>query len=462
MSGRVPRFFGQPIPRNVQPGNVFNPNQVVYQRNPNPTVVYQPQQPGAPQQNYFAQQQFVHTQRQGYDYGQQQQNVIYIQSATRQQQVNQTGQAIVVVEDHAQQGEMFEAGHSAQGDDFGQQQYIQFVENPVRQSVRHVSASAGSADQGITYQILQPVVNPNPPSLDHDNYENQQQALVHVPRPEIGFITQGQHQLQQTVADSRQQHQPPPPQGQGNIGQILQPQGAAVADPRQQHQPPPPQGQGNIGQTQPPQGAPDPRQQQQPPPPQQQEGQGNIGQTLQPQGAAVADPRQQHQPPPPHGQGNIGQTQPPQGAPDSRQQQQPPPPQKQDGQGNIGQIQPPQNVSLSPIGNEVIVNTSQITPKKRKASDKDSPLFDEPQVPDEIMKIFDQLPKTPTSDTDMEVDENSESAPGSPGLELTDQEVLDFPSSALSEADKKRRKNLLQRIRQKRYISNKIAKHGEE
>ena len=153
----------------------------------------------------------------------------------------------------------------------------------------------------------------------------------------------------------------------------------------------------------------------------------------------------------------MGQTIQTQTAADPHQQQQPPPPQQQQGQGNIGQT-----VSLSPIGNEVVVNTSQITPKKRKASDQDSPLFDEPHVPEDIMQIFDQLPKTPNSDTEMEVDENAESSPGSPGLELTDQEVLDFPSSALSQADKKRRKNLLQRIRQKHYISNKIAKHGEE
>ena len=281
MSGRVPRFFGQPIPRNVHPGNALNPNQIVYQRNPTPTVVYQPPHPGAPQQNYFAQQQFVHTQRQGYDYGHQQQNVLYVQSATRQQQLNQTGQQVVVVEDPSQQGEMFD-------DDFGQQQYMQFVENPVRQNVqnvRHVSASAGSVDQGITYQILQPIVNPNQPSVDQDNYENQQ-ALVHVPRQDIGFIAQGQHQLQQTVADSRQQQQ--------LHFQQQDQQRQAVADPRQQQQllpqPQPQQDHGHIGQTLQTQTAADPRQQQQPPPPQQQQGQGNMGQTIQTQTAA--DPRQ--------------------------------------------------------------------------------------------------------------------------------------------------------------------------
>ena len=267
-------FWANPFQEMFTREMCLTQNQIVYQRNPTPTVVYQPPQPSAQQQNYFAQQQFVHTQRQAYDYGQQQQqqNVVYVQSATRQQQVNQTGQTIVVMEDHAQQGEVFDAGHSVQGDDFGQQQYIQYVENPVRQSVRHISASAGSADKGITYQIVQPIGNANQLSLDQDNYDNQQQqALVHVPRQDLGFIPQGQHQLQQNVADTR--HQQPQQHDLGYVipqGQTQPPQ--TVADSRQQQLQ-----QHDLGyvipqrQTQPPQTVVDSRQQQQPPPPQHQQ-----------------------------------------------------------------------------------------------------------------------------------------------------------------------------------------------
>ena len=82
-------------------------------------------------------------------------------------------------------------------------------------------------------------------------------------------------------------------------------------------------------------------------------------------------------------------------------------------------------------------------------------------LPKDLFQMLDMLPNSPQSDIDNE-EEEDEDRPPSPRIMLTDDEVLTFPSSALSREDKRRRKRLQQRARQKRYIKRLVEAHGEE
>ena len=422
MSGRPPRFLGNPrstFPRNVRP--------TMYPRafTANPRGMYFPQPTAATgQQTFYDHQQFVQS---DYRQQQQQQNVIYVTA-----QENQHQQQVVVLPQDGQQ--MYEVVPSSQADEYQQdQQYIQVLTDQTDLNVIQYP------QQAVQQQVMQPV--------QHQFIQPAQQQIA--PPSQQQLAPQGQQQLVQSV--QQQVVQPPPqPSVQQRPQQVVQ-QLVPVHQQTYHHQ--------TV--TQDPQTPLFPQL-------------NALATTVE---VPIGENRQQQIVSAEAKDENI--VQPSQRQNDNRQQQRSgratrqqhatTPLQTVDSNARVTtpiHQTPTRSQGLSPVGNEVVVGTAGSTPHKRKSTEVQSPLFDDQEdefssdVPEDLFRMLDMLPDSPQSDVEKE--EDDEDRPCSPTLELTDDQVLTFPSSALSKKDKVRRRKLQQRARQKRYIRNMVQEHGEE
>ena len=414
MSGRPPRFLGNPrstFPRNVRP--------TMYPRafTANPRGMYFPQPTAATgQQTFYDHQQFVQS---DYRQQQQQQNVIYVTA-----QENQHQQQVVVLPQDGQQ--MYEVVPSSQADEYAQdQQYIQVLSDQTDGNVIQYA-------QPVQHHFIQPA-------------QPAQQQIAAQPHQQLA--PQGQQQLLQPLQQQVAQ-QPPQPAVQQRPQQVVQ-QVLQIPQQTYQHQ--------TV--TQDPQTPLFPQL-------------NALATTVEvplvenrQQQIVSAEGKDENVVNPPQGQNR--QQQPSVGA--IRQQQVATPLQTVDSNARVAtpiHQTPTRRQGLSPVGNEVVMGTAGSTPRKRKSSEAQSPLFNDNsdefsgEVPEDLFRMLDMLPDSPQSDVEKEQDD--EDRPASPSIELTDDDVLALPSSALSAKDKVRRRKLQQRARQKRYIRNMVKAHGEE
>ena len=168
--------------------------------------------------------------------------------------------------------------------------------------------------------------------------------------------------------------------------------------------------------------------------------------------------------------------QPPPHAADDGNRQQPPPPCAAD-DGNRQQHEHSPVTALSPVTPVTPVTrqqkkkqqkktpstaTTQLSPFAREEEVQSTPVVNEHEkdlsrkLPADMEKMIDMLPDSPRAEEEEEELQES----NSPKMNLTDEEVLEYPSNILTQADKIRHRKLLQRIRQRRYIKKMISECG--